>query len=164
MVDTNDMEGEGFSLADLAGLDVSGIEEVRFIQLPSGDYEWEVINTNLEEDEKDGDRRFKITFELKIVEVKAVLEANVDKDSLVGKIFEERFFIKPKESQEDVAKAIGRVRAFITDTNGNSKGALGEIVANHKGATFRAQIVKQKDRNDKSIEYARLKVPAKKDA
>lgn len=162
MADEQTNAGE-FSLADIADIDVSEIAEVRFQQLPNGSYGWEVTDADLGEDDKDGERRFKATFDLKIVEVKAVLEQGVDKESLIGKTHTERFFIKPAEPQEDVEKAIGRIRAFIADMGLDNKGKLGDIVRSAKGHVFTGKIVKQKDRDDKTIEYARLRLdPAKK--
>lgn len=163
MADANELnETEEFSLADFADLDVSEIEEVRFVDLPAGVFEFIVSDSGIEEDEKDGERRFKVNVELTIEEVKAVLDSKVDKELLVGKKHTERFFIKPGAEQEEVLKAIGRVRAFITDIGGESAGKLGDIVTNIKGHQFRGQIIKQKDRHDKSREYARLKLDAKK--
>lgn len=162
----NDMTSgidEGFSLADLADIDVSNIEEVRFVNLPAGTYDFEVNRSEFAEDTKDGERRFKIEVELKILECRASLEPNVDRESLQGRLHTERFFIKPSDSEEDIAKAIGRVRAFVTDVGMDSAGKLGDIVGNLKGHTFSAKIVKQKDKTDPSIEYARLKLePAKR--
>lgn len=155
------VEESNFSLADLADIDVSGIEEVRFQSLPAGAYEFEVIEADLEESTKDGETRFNAGFKLKILEVKAVLEAGVDKESLVGKEHGERLFIKPTDEEAEVKKQIGRVRAFVTDMGCDSAGKLGDIVRNCKGHTFIGKIVKQKDRNDKSIEYARLKLDPK---
>lgn len=156
-------ETEGFSLADIADIDVSEIAEVRFEQIPAGSYDWEVTEASLGEDEKDGERRFKAEFDLKILEVKAVLEQGVDKESLVGKTFTERYFIKPTEPQEEIEKAIGRIRAFIADIGLDNKGKLGDIVRSAKGHTFPGKITKRKDKNDPSVSYARLKLdPAKK--
>lgn len=162
MAEDNGM-GEGFSLADLADIDVSEIEEVRFQSLPAGSYGFEVTEADLAEDEKDGERRFKADIALKIIEVKAVLEQGVDKESLVGKPHHERFFIDPSKPEDEVKQAIGRIRAFVSDVGMDSSGKLGDIVRNLKGHTFVGKIVKQKDKNDKSIEYARLRLdPAKK--
>lgn len=152
----------GYSLADLAEIDVSDIEEVRYSTLPAGGYEFEITEADLGEDEKDGERRFFARFDMKVVGVKAVLEQGVDKESLVGKSHNERFFVTPSDTEEKVKEAIGRIRAFITDIGQDSTGALGKIVREAKGHTFSGKIVKQKDRNDKSIEYARLKLDAKK--
>lgn len=155
-------EDTGFSLADIADLDVSDIAEVRFEQIPAGVYGWEVTEADLTEDEKDGERRFGAIFTLKILEVKTVIEQGVDKESLVGKTHTERFFVKPNEPQEDVQKAIGRIRAFIADVGGNNAGKLGEIVRGLKGHTFVSKGIKQKDRQDKTVEYFRLKPDPKK--
>jgi hypothetical protein len=158
-------EDTGFSLADLADIDVSNIEEVRFQSLPAGAYGFEVIDADLGEDEKDGARRFFAKFEMKIIEVKAVVDPNADKEGLVGKAHTERFFIKTSEGEEETKKAIGRIRAFIADIGMPNTGALGPIVRECKGHTFTGKIKKQKDKEDKSIEYSRLVLePAKKAA
>ena len=156
MADEN-TEG-GLSLADLADIDVSNIEEVRFSTLPLGVFGFEVQEAELSEHEKDGERRFKAVFPCKVIEVKTVLEANVDKESLNGKLHTEQFFINPQDSEEDVQKSIGRIRAFVTDIGMDSRGKLGDIVRNTKGHVFTAKTAKQKDKNDKSIEYTRLKL------
>jgi hypothetical protein len=156
------MESDGFSLAALADLDVSGIEEIRFEQLPSGSYEFEVTEAEYKDDEKDGETRVKVEVTLKILEVKAVLEPGVDKDSLVGKSHTERYFIKPGDPADEVAKQIGRIRAFITDMGANSEGKFGEIITNLKGHTFVGKITKRKDKNDPTVSYARLQLEPKK--
>ena len=161
MADTD--TAEGFSLADLADLDVSDIEEVRFSSIPGGVFGFEVTEAGLAEDEKDGNRRFKAEVKLKVVEVKAVLEAGVDKESLIGKEHSERFFVDPSKPQEDVQKAIGRIRAFVSDVGMDSKGTLGAIVDSLKGHVSTGKIVKQKDKQDPRIDYARLRFnPPKK--
>jgi len=154
--------GTEFSLADIADMDVSDIAEVRFEQIPAGVFGWEITESDLSEDEKDGERRFKAEIVQKIIEVKSVLEQGVDKESLVGKTHTERFFIKPNEPQEEVQKAIGRIRAFVADIGGNNVGKLGDIVRGLKGHTYVCKGVKQKDRTDKSVEYFRLKPDPKK--
>lgn len=159
-----DEMGAGFSLADLAGIDVSGIEEVRYSTLPAGGFGFEVTGADLGEDEKDGERRFYAKFDLKVNEVKTVIdpEAAKDKESLVGKAHSERFFIDPTKTEKEVQEAIGRIRAFITDIGMDSAGTLGDVVRNTKGHIFVGKIIKQKDKADKSIEYARLKLDPKK--
>jgi hypothetical protein len=153
----------GYSLADLADLDVSNIEEVRFVNLPAGIFGWEVKESELKEYEKDGITKYKAEVELELIEVKSVIEPNVDKESLVGKRHTERLVIDPTAEPEDVQKAIGRIRAFVADTGMSNVGKLGDIVANLKGHQFVGKIIKQKDRDDKTVEYARLRLdPAKR--
>jgi hypothetical protein len=159
----SDLENDGFSLADFADIDISGVEEVRFIDLPAGVFDFEVTRAEFGEDEKDGERRFKTEFECKIIEVKAVLEPGVDKESLISKTLTERFFVKPSDTQEDVLKSLGRIRAFLTDIGAKSDGKIAEVVESAKGQTFTGKIVKQVDKVDKTRSYARLRLdPPKK--
>lgn len=159
----NDMtESAGFSLADLADIDVSDIEEIRFVAIPQGVYDFEVTGADLHEDEKDGERRFKVEFELKILEAHAILEPGVDKESIVGKLHKERFYIKPNEDEQKVRESIGRVRAFITDIGQDSSGKLGEIVRNAKGHTFKASIVNRRNKDDPTNPFKSLKLETPK--
>lgn len=155
---TNDIDS-GFSLADLADIDVSDIEEVRFVDIPMGIYDWNVRETNMVEDSKDGERRFKVEFGLEIIEVKSILEPGKNPDDFLKKTHTERFMIYPGKSEEDVKKAIGRVRAFITDIGLDSAGKLGAIVEAAKGHAFTGKITKQKPKDDPSHPgYARLRL------
>jgi hypothetical protein len=159
MVDDNG----GLSLADLADLNVDDIEEVRFIDLPAGIFGWEIKESELKEYEKDGVRKFKAEIEMQIVEVKAVLDSSVDKEALVGKRHTERLIVDPTAEEEDVKKAIGRIRAFVADVGLPNTGSLGSIVSSLVGHQFHGKIVKQKDKDDKTREYARLRLdPAKR--
>lgn len=154
------------SLADLADIDVSDIDEVRFENLPPGVYEFEVLSADLGEKlNRDQEKRFLASFEFKIMAVKSVLKGGIDKESLVGKVHKEQLYINPADTQDDIKKAIGRIRAFVSDMGCESAGKLGDIVANTKGHSFTSKIVEQKDRSDSSIVYARLRLePAKKKA
>lgn len=152
----------GFSLADLADIDVSAIEEVRFTALAAGVYDFEVTKADLAEDEKDGLRRFKAEFELKVVECLSIMEPNIEKESMVGKLQTERFFIIPSKTEDEVKASIGRVRAFITDIGQDSAGTLGVIVRNAKGHTFRAKIRNAPNKDDPSRPYRRLELDTKK--
>lgn len=161
--DAGGSSGDDYSLADLADLDVSDIAEIRFETLPAGIYEFEITAGDFEEGvDRDDAKRFKAEFKMKVLAVKAVLAPGVDKDSLVDKVHAEKFFISPGKPTEDIAKAIGRIRAFVSDIGQNSAGKLGEIVANTKGHVFTGKIIQQVDKDDKSIVYARLKLDAKK--
>lgn len=156
--------GNEFSLADLADLDVSDIAEIRFEQLSKGIYVFECIEAELHEGtDGDGAKRFHAEFVDKIVEVKSVLEPNVDKDSLIGKTITTKLYIHPGKEQEKVLKAIGRLRAHVADRQVDSTGKLGDIVRNCKGEFHTSKIVGEKDQNDKTIEYSKLRLdPPKK--
>jgi hypothetical protein len=162
------LDQAGFSLAELADIDLEGIEEVRFESLPKGVYEFEVTRAELASDAKDGEVRYKVEFELKILEMLSSIEPGVDLDKQAGKLHTERYFVYPNRTEEEAAKAIGRVKAFLLDMgldlkkNDAGKVQFGDAVRDAKGHTFRARIEKQKDRNDPSVEYARLRLEPKR--
>lgn len=158
-----DLDG-GFSLADLANIDLEGIEEVRYDSLPKGVYEFEVTNSAISPDSKDGEPRYKVEFELTVLEMLSSIEPGVNLETQSGKKQTERFFIYPKKTEEEAAAAIGRIKAFVNDIEADSTGTLGTVVANAKGTRFRARIEHKPDRNDPSTKYARLKLERKQSA
>lgn len=162
MTEMTDGIDAGFSLADLAEIDVTDIAEVRYASIPMGVYDFLITKAELAEDEKDGERRFKAEIEMKIAEVHAVLEPNVDKESLIDKLHTERFFIKPNEEQAKVLASIGRIRAFVADVGMDNTGKLGDIVSNLKDHAFKASIVNAKNKDDPSNPFKRLKLEQKR--
>jgi hypothetical protein len=148
----------GFSLADLADIDLDGIEEVRYENLPKGTYEFEITKATLTTDAKDGEARYKAEFEITVVEMLSSLEPGVDLEAQAKKTLTERFFIYPKRSEEEAGKAIGRIKAFLADTGANTSGKIGALVADSKGTQFRGRIDHKPDRTDPNTVYARLKL------
>jgi hypothetical protein len=157
---------DDFSLADLAGLDVSGIEEVRSEQLPDGAYVFTGDKVGMDEGEnKEGEARFVVAITFKVSECHAVLDAGVTKEELVGKNHTERFYI-PKADAKD---AIGRIRAFVADIGLPNAGPLGGLAGNGAamgildqipGHSFPAKITSRKQNGER---YARIKLnPPKK--
>jgi hypothetical protein len=159
------LDDGGFSLAELADIDLEGIEEVRFEDFPKGVYDWEV---NMSSDAKDGEPRYKIQFDLKVLEMLSSIEPGVDLEKWAGKSHTEKFFVYPRRPEEDAAKAIGRIKAFLIDMGlelvkgEDGKVKLGDSVRNAKGHGFRARLERQQDRNDATRSYARLRLEAKK--
>lgn len=153
-----DLMGE-FSLADLIGIDVSDVEEIRSSSLKAGLYEFEVTKADsVDGVDKDELKRAVTTFELKVVEVIGLMDKQADPTSFVDRKHSENFYIPFEKGQEDMAAAIGRVRAFITDMGGDSAGSYGNIVANAVGLRFKGRIVEQPAKGDPSTKYARLKL------
>lgn len=147
-----------FALADLMDLDVSDIKEIRFETLPQGIYEFIVKNPKLDEGtNKDNEKIFIFTADCIIEEVVAVLDSGVDKDGLVGKSYNQRQNIDPSDAET----GIGRIRAFGTDIGIDSTGKLGAVVERMNEQRFRGKITHQKDRQDPSIVYARLRTDKK---
>ena len=153
-----------FTLADLAGLDVSGIEEIRSEQLPAGAFIFRGKKAKLSEMEnRNGEKRFVINLTMEVAEVQAVIDKNVDPASLMGKTHTEKFYIVP----EDAANGIGRARAFLTDIGLNSAGPLGGmtdeggdpgVLDGFVDHLFPAKIVGRKANGET---YAQLKLPKK---
>lgn len=163
MSDTENVNEE-FSLADLADIDVSEIQEVRFENLPAGVFDLECTNAELGEmRNKDDEKRFTAEFTFKVAAVHAVLESGVDKEALVGKSHTEKLWINPGAEPQKVQDSIGRIRAFVSDAGMDSSGKLGDIVRNMKGHTIsKGRITTKKDKEDPSVIYSRLKLDAKK--
>jgi hypothetical protein len=159
-------ESLDFSLADLMDMDVSDIEEMRFETIPMGIYTWEVTAAGLSETtNSDDEKRFVAETTYKILEVHQVAKGGVDRESLVGKTQTEKEFINPAADKQKIAEAIGRIRARIADIGCNNEGSLGAIMEGTIGHQFKSKLIHQKDRNDSSKVYARIKPePAKKKA
>lgn len=162
-----DSVGSDFSLADLANMDTSAVEEFRFSNVPQGIYEFEVVESRLGEDtDKEGAQRFFYQFGAKIVEVVTVLEAGYDdeaKAKLVGRIVTEKNFIHPKKAT--FADEIGRIKALISDIGGDNTTSAERpfeaMLIDHQGYQFRSKVIQQVDRNDPSVKYSRLRVDGK---
>lgn len=151
-----DDEMADFSLADLADLDVSDVQEIRFESIPAGVYGFKCVAAELTEGtNRDNEQRFIAEMKFEIVEVKAVvkkLPVGESVDKFLGKVQTEKFYIVPEKAPE----GIGRIRAALTDMGLNSAGKLGEVVAAAVDHTFYAKITEQKDKDDPSRVYSRL--------
>lgn len=157
-----------FSLADLAGLDVSEIQEIRSERIPDGAYIFRGKKATLSDMlNRDGEKRFVISATIEVAEVKAVIARGVNPEDVMGKTYTEKFYIVP----EKAAEGIGRVRAWYTDIGLDSSGPLGGLTeeGHEPGMVdrivdhlFPAKIVSRKGNDGES--YARLKLPATKKA
>jgi len=146
-------ESGGFALSDLMDLDVSGIDEIRFEQLPSGIFDFIIKDPDMAEGtNKEGDKIFYFSCKCEVEECVSLLEGG-DPEALKGKIHNHRQNIEPADAET----GIGRIRAFVSDVGMDSAGKLGAIVAGLKDHRFRAKVVTQTDKNDPSIKYARLR-------
>ncbi len=156
----SDLENQ-MSLADIAGLDVSDVEELRSSQIPAGLYTFEVSKTGMEETTvgDDDELRYKASIELKVIEVSAIAERGVEDADVMGKTHSETFFINPAEAQ----KGIGFLKGFVTDIGGDSTGGIGGVEGAPEGFLdklvthrFPAKIIKKKARDGNF--YSRLQL------
>lgn len=152
-----------FSLADLAGLDVSAIEEIRSERLPAMAGVFRGNAVELQDGEnRDGERRFIAVCTFEVAEVHTVVEKGFTPAELIGKKHTERFYIVPEKAHE----GIGRIRGFVSDVGLNSAGALGGvegmppgILDSLVGHAFPAKITTRKVEGET---FSRLKLPARK--
>lgn len=168
MAENEGIENQGMSLADIAGLDVSDVEELRSSQIPSGLYTFECEPGKLVETTvKDGtETRYVVEIAAKVVEVDTVTEKGVNPEEVMGKIFTEKFFIDPAEAQ----KGIGYAKGFIADIGAPNTGNMGGVEGAAEGYLdalqghrFKSKVVKKKGRDGEF--YSRLQVvKPKKDA
>lgn len=156
----SELENAGaFSLADLAELDATEIEEVRFENLPAGLFGFEVVEADMDEkDNKDGDNRIIATFKLKVISVESVMAKGVDADSLLGKSHTEKRYIVPDQGPAKVAEGVGQLKAFIHDMGCANQGKVIDIVKATVGHKFTAPIVERPNPNDKTSPFAQLKL------
>lgn len=123
MSDTALESGTGMSLADIAGMDVTDVTELRASSLPAGLYTFEGISGTLEEREKDGEKRYGAQMKFKVLEATAILDRDVNPSDLVGKTHTEFRQIDPA----DAATGIGYLKGFVADIGLDSSGALGGV-------------------------------------
>ena len=146
-----EVEGQQVSLADLAGFDLEGVAEKRFMQFPIGIFLWEVIA----EPEPPKLTKFSTggagwVFNCKCLAVMGVKDnadcPNGNPLELIGKIHRETFFL----NKENVADSMGYVKAFLVDIGVPAqKGALSQHCLNSVGLKFQAAIQHTKKRDDK---------------
>lgn len=154
----NGDESVQVSIADIAGLDMSGIEEFRGMGgLPAGTYEFRIKNFELgdkeikDKDAADGKAVVPVAqLQVEVLACRHTKDQSVDPSTLTGAEHGEMFFIR------DLGKDLGRIKAFLNDIGAQGQGSLGEILAQQIGMEFAAVIKKRKDRNDTSKEYSNI--------
>lgn len=161
------VENQGMSLADIAGLDVSDVEELRSSQIAAGLYTWEVTKGTMSSRmvKEDTELRYVAEIELKVIEADAVTEKGVTPEDMMGKTFTEKFFIDPAEAQ----KGVGFLKGFVTDIGADSKGAMGGLPEDEQDADyvpgfldklvthrFKSKVVKKKGKDGEM--YSRLQL------
>src|SRR6185437_8825795 len=112
------IDGQAFSLAELANMGWDEVDAVKTTRSPAGAYRFSIEETNLtvkEITDKDKQAKIKvmvIPVKLKIEECFGVVtppgEETIDPDAMVGKHHTETFFIKTSE-------AYGRFKQFCLD-------------------------------------------------
>lgn len=141
------MSGDQVTLADLAGIDLEGIEERRQLVFPVGSYMWEVIADPEPPMLANLKGKGAVSFSLKctnVIDVKDPKEApNGNPMALIGRNHRETFFLTTMES-------LGYLKAFMVDIGGQGKGALSALLLSTVGIQFSAPIVHRPNADDKN--------------
>lgn len=152
------MSEEMISLAELADIDVSEIDEVRFEILPVGQYGFEVVKAELDSRGEGDDRKVFANFDLKVISVENLVDSNTKPESLIGRSYSEKIYI----NADDPQKSIGRIRAFVADIGCDNAGKLGEILAGCVGQRFESKLIHRKSKQDPDVIFTSLRLePAK---
>lgn len=153
-----DGEAREVSLADIAGLDMTAVEEFRggFTVTPEGIFEWRILGATLGEmswtDQKSGDE---ITaaicdFDLECIACRRVKDSTLAAEDMMGMAHRERFFIR------DLLKDLGRIKAFLQDMGMQGQGKLNDLLDSAIGHEFVCAIKHRKDRNDPDKLYGNV--------
>lgn len=147
--------GENVSLADLAGFDLGGVQELRGSLTPIGTFRLMVKSAVLAMvTTKDGPSAG-VVFEFIIKEVLAVVPPegmdNFEEDSLIGTEHRHTFFIRE-------AKDLGRVKAFLIDIGYQGVGQLQDLLQGSVDHEFIGSIRHTADKNDKERKFANLRL------
>jgi hypothetical protein len=104
-------DGTSFTLADIAGTDLSQVDEVRFVTWPVGTYRWSVCGRKYTtQTVKDGKKDAIIDVEIKCREVKAWVNPKneLKQEEWIGRSMHMKFFVRTGDG-------VGRLKAFLKD-------------------------------------------------
>jgi len=146
---------EVLDLAQLAGVDMSGIQEVRSLALPAGQYLFKIKDAKLESRETTVDdekiNRPVVDFELEVMDCMALVKEGLDPASVIGRKHHHSFWIK------DFQLDLGRVQAFLTDIGIVGNKPLNALLNEAHGVEIVADIINVKNRDNPDIVYANLR-------
>lgn len=146
------------SLADIAGLDMSNVEAVRYQRTPAGCYIFSIAEAKLGTYGEGDNAKAAAMFELKIENVISLSDDSIDQAAWVGKVHKETFFLRKEHFMDD----LGRVVAFLQDIGLQTAGDLQVLLDASKGHLFQGFVTHTPDKNDKDKIYANLNRDQKK--
>ena len=144
--------GESVSLLDVAGINMDGVDAVRFTRTAAGFFVFQIKDAKLGTIGKDDNKKFAAQFELEIKNVISLKDEKETADKWVGKTHNENFTISGENMLED----IGRIKAFFEDTGFKGSGNLEQLLQACKGHLFQGQVTHRPDKNDKDTIYANI--------
>lgn len=145
--------GQQVSLADLANMDTTNIEEKRFESFPVGVFSWLVTSAKLTALEKDGKKipAIMVTAVCEDIHGLAVPRADLG-ESLKGNEKSEIFRMNTQAPQDFV----GYFKAYASDCGFMGSGTLQEILTGFTGTRYIAPILHRRNPNDEDRPYVNL--------
>lgn len=151
------VDGVSMSLADIAGISLDGVKELRGEAFPKGVFQWEVDSENppklgvIGEGDK---ARGGVPVTLKCINVITVNDPDFaasgqSEDSLIGKLHRETFFLSTAES-------LGYLKAFFADIGAPYDPDMLKLLAGSPGTRFQAPIGKRKSKDDADVIYTNI--------
>lgn len=146
-----DNEEQEIDLADIANIDMDGIEafEGGFEPTPVGVYQFNCMDAGIKQINSKG----VIYFELEVEAVHALKEGGAEEaEKLLGWKHEETIFIT------DVKKSVGQAKAIMQNAGFVGQGKLEDILDAFVGTSFLSPTKQRKDPNDADKIYSNLVV------
>ncbi len=145
-----DVGGEQVSLADIAGVNMDDVAEVRGTTFPDGAFKFAVEDAKLTVVGAKDSRKPGIQFTFKCTDVLALTDSSKDAESVISKNHMELLFLT------DPMEGLGKAKAFMADTGYRGQGKLDAMLDGFKGHEFKAIIKQRVDKDDNSIIYANI--------
>ncbi len=145
-----DVGGESVSLADIAGVNMDDVAEVRGSTFPDGAFQFVVEEAKLAVVGQNENRKPGIQFVFKCSEVLALTDSSKDADSVIGKKHNEICFLT------EPLEGLGKAKAFMADVGYKGAGKLDVMLEGFKGHEFKAIVKQRVDKNDKDVVYANI--------
>lgn len=148
------MDGEKVTLADLTGVNLDEVKELRGASFPKGNFIWEVDSENAPKLAiiGEGDKaKGAVVFAAKCIEVVNVNDPEFtgDQNELIGKVHRETFFLTTVDG-------LGYLKAFFKDIGAPYSPNMKDLLAGAVGTRFSAPIGKRKDKDDADKIYTNL--------
>ncbi len=143
--------GESVTLAQIAGVNMDDVEEVRRFLFPTMVARWEVDKAELGVIRQSGKNVVAVKFQFKCKEPIAFgkPEDESKADSLIGKLTGEPI----KFIDIEAADTFGRIKAFMADCGFKGSGSLTELLNGFVGTEFIGKVALTPDPNDTDKHY-----------
>lgn len=145
-----DVGGEQVSLADIAGVDMDAVAEVRGTTFAAGTFQFAVDEAKLAIVGQGENRKAGIQFKFKCTNVLSLVDSSKDPEAIIGKFHVETCFLT------DPMEGLGKAKAFMADTGFKGMGKLGELLNGFTGHEFKCVITNRASKDDKDLIYANI--------